>query len=73
MKRIDTHTHPKISKHLTFNPASVTRMARMARRLGLDGIALTEHFHGVGYWTVYDWLLDRYPSERGSSRARSTP
>src|SRR5260370_1032340 len=40
-------------------------MARMARRLGLDGIALSEHFHGVGYWTIYDWLLDRYPSERG--------
>jgi len=65
LKRIDTHTHPKISKHLTFNPDSVTRMARMARRLGLDGIALTEHFHGVGYWTIYDWLLDRYPSEGG--------
>src|SRR5256885_3522355 len=40
-------------------------MARMARRLGLAGIALTEHFHGVGYWTIYDWLLDRYPSEGG--------
>jgi len=47
LKRIDTHTHPKISKHLTFNPDSVTRMARMARRLGLDGIALTEHFHAA--------------------------
>lgn len=65
MKRIDTHTHPKISKHLTFNPVRVSRMVRMARRVGLDGIALTEHFHGVGYWDVYERLLDIYPTERG--------
>lgn len=66
MKRIDTHTHPKISKHLAFNVDSVARMARMARRVRLDGIALTEHFHGVGFWDIYDRLPDVYPMEHGA-------
>lgn len=48
MKRIDTHTHPKISKHFAFNPRSVARTVRMAKRVGLDGVALTEHFHATG-------------------------
>ena len=25
---------------------------RMARRVGLDAMALTEHFHARGYWEV---------------------
>jgi predicted metal-dependent phosphoesterase TrpH len=65
LKRIDTHTHPKISKHMAFNPIRVDRMAGIARRVGLDGIALTEHFHGRGYWEIYEWLLGSYPMERG--------
>jgi histidinol phosphatase-like PHP family hydrolase len=48
VKRIDTHTHPKISKHFAFNPRSVARTVRMAKRVGLDGVALTEHFHATG-------------------------
>lgn len=65
MKRIDTHTHPKISKYFAFDPHAVTRMVRMARRAGLDGIALTEHFHASGYWEIYKYLFKTYPTERG--------
>ena len=37
----------------------------MARRAGLDGLALTEHFHARGYWDIASHLLETYPSERG--------
>lgn len=65
MKRIDTHTHPKISKHFAFEPRSVVRMVKMAKRVGLDGLALTEHFHGREFWSIYKHLFSMYPSERG--------
>jgi hypothetical protein len=65
LKRIDTHTHPKMSKHFVFDPASVARMASMARRTGLDGFALTEHFHARGYWEIARHLETVYPCERG--------
>jgi predicted metal-dependent phosphoesterase TrpH len=65
LKRIDTHTHPKISKHFAFDPTSVHRMVRMAKRVGLDGLALTEHFHGRDFWAIYKGLYHMYPSERG--------
>jgi hypothetical protein len=65
LKRIDTHTHPKISKHFAFDPDAVTRMVCMAKRVGLDGIALTEHFHGAGFWEIYKVLFKTYPTERG--------
>lgn len=69
MKRIDTHTHPKMSKHFAFEPASVERMVRTAHRVGLDALALTEHFHATGYWRIYRYLEESYPFERGLFRA----
>ena len=44
-------------------------MVRMAERVGLDGFALTEHFHGRDFWDIYDRMDDMYPSERGTYRA----
>jgi predicted metal-dependent phosphoesterase TrpH len=69
LKRIDTHSHPNMSKHFNFNPRSIERMARMARRVGLDGLALTEHFHAVGFWPVHEHLERTYPIEGGVFRA----
>src|SRR5262249_49471327 len=69
LKRIDTHTHPKISKHFVFEPASITSTVRMARVVGLDAVALTEHFHARGYWDIYNHLVDAYPCERGVFRS----
>ena len=65
MKRVDTHTHPKISKHYTFDPLAVDRMVWMARRVGLDALALTEHFHARGFWEVHQHLERRYPQRGG--------
>src|SRR5437899_11321366 len=65
LKRIDTHSHPKMSKHFKFDPMSVERMVRMARRVGLDGLALTEHFHATDLWAVHEHLERTYPAEGG--------
>lgn len=68
MKRIDTHSHPKISKHFEFSPASVDNMVRQARRVGLDALALTEHFHATRYWDIHDYLETTFPCEHGLFR-----
>ncbi len=65
MKRIDTHSHPKISKHFAFDPGAVARMVRMATRVGLEGVALTEHFHATGYWDIHAHLEATYPVAAG--------
>jgi len=54
-----------MSKHFAFDPVSVVRMVRMARRVGLDGFALTEHFHGRDFWSIYKHLFRMYPSDGG--------
>ena len=69
MKRIDTHSHPKISKHFEFSPGAVDKMVRQGRRVGLDALALTEHFHATGYWKVHEHLEATYPCVRGLFRA----
>jgi hypothetical protein len=68
VKRIDTHAHVLMSKHFHFDPAIVTRFASMARRVGLDGIAFTEHLHARAYWEIYRYLADHHPVERGMFR-----
>jgi len=65
LKRVDTHTHPKLSKHFAFDGRRVARMVRMARRVGLDAMALTEHFHATGYWEVAAHLDRTYPARHG--------
>jgi PHP-associated len=65
VKRIDTHTHPKISKHFAFDPGAITRMASMARRVGLDGLCVTEHFHAREYWAIPEHLERTYACQRG--------
>ena len=69
MKRIDTHSHPKISKHFEFSPGAVDRMVRQGRRVGLDALALTEHFHATGYWQIHEHLERTYPCAHGLFRA----
>jgi hypothetical protein len=65
VKRIDTHTHPKISKHFAFDPRALGRMVGRARRVGLHAVCLTEHFHARGYWEIPRHLEASYPCERG--------
>lgn len=56
MKRIDLHTHAKISKLFSFEMRSLHQMIAQARRVGLDGIALVEHFHAASFWEVHEAL-----------------
>ena len=56
MKRIDLHTHAKISKLFPFEVRSIHQMLAQARRVGLDGIALVEHFHASNFWDVHETL-----------------
>jgi hypothetical protein len=54
-----------MSKHFLFDSRSLDRMEQMALKIGLDGVAVTEHFHGVGFWTIYDHLQATHPYEYG--------
>jgi predicted metal-dependent phosphoesterase TrpH len=65
LKRIDTHSHPKISKHFEFSPRAVDNMIRQGRRVGLDALSLTEHFHAKNYWDVHNYLEATFPCDRG--------
>lgn len=56
MKRIDLHTHAKISKLFPFEVRSLHQMLSQAQRVGLDGMALVEHFHASKFWEVHDTL-----------------
>ena len=56
MKRIDLHTHAKLSKTLPFAMRTVHQFIAQGRRLGLDGAALVEHMHAVHYWEIHDRL-----------------
>jgi len=49
LKLIDLHTHAKISKLFTFEMRSIHQMIAQARRVGLDGVALVEHFHASNF------------------------
>ena len=69
MKRIDTHSHPNISKHFAFDPQALARMVARGERVGLDALAVTEHLHARTYWNVYDHIERSHPRIGGLYRA----
>ncbi len=68
MKRIDLHTHAKISKLFTFEMRSIHQMIAQARRVGLDGVALVEHFHASNFWEVHEALRGMFAYADGVYR-----
>ncbi len=68
MKRLDLHTHAKLSKAFPLDRQHLGQHLLWARRIGLDGIALTEHFHALRFWEVHDTLLRWFPYHRGIYR-----
>src|SRR5262245_50147976 len=40
-------------------------MVAMGRRVALDGLALTEHFHATGFWEIYEHLRAAYEQRDG--------
>ncbi|HEV2438640.1 MAG TPA: PHP-associated domain-containing protein [bacterium] len=71
MKRIDLHTHAKISKLFAFELRSVHQMIAQARRVGLDGVALVEHFHASNFWEVHEVLGRTFTYAEGVYRTES--
>lgn len=65
MAKIDVHVHGIISKAYPFDPAHFRKTVAQARRVGLDGFAITEHFHARHFWDVHTDLLQRYPYKDG--------
>lgn len=65
MKTIDLHVHGKLSKSMPFDPQNFRRIVRHAKLVGLDGIALTEHFHTVNFWHTFDILSSLYDYRDG--------
>ncbi|HYM70392.1 MAG TPA: PHP-associated domain-containing protein [bacterium] len=61
MKRIDLHTHAKLSKTFPFTTRAVWQFVAQAGRLGLDGVALVEHFHATDYWNIHGALRREFP------------
>ncbi len=63
--RADLHVHSKVSKALPFRMDCFNRMVSWARQVGLDGLALTEHFHSTDFWHAMDRLTRKYPYADG--------
>jgi predicted metal-dependent phosphoesterase TrpH len=53
---IDLHVHSRLSKSFDYNPDDMARVIKVARQRGLEGIALTEHIHAVGFWRMHERL-----------------
>lgn len=63
--RFDLHCHLKPAKRLPYVAGDAERVAAAARVHGLDGVAVTEHARGTGYWATFDALASRHPLVRG--------
>lgn len=68
MKWIDLHVHAKLSKSLPFDERFLIQNVSHARRIGLDGIGLIEHMHGIDFWPMYDQLLSTFDYRDGVFR-----
>lgn len=54
--RLDFHTHGKLAKKLPFSTAYTDWLFAEARRAGLDGLCLTEHFNTLQFSELYHYL-----------------
>lgn len=48
--RVDLHVHAKVSKTIPFQMEAFQRAVRRAMEVGLNGFAITEHFHSTDFW-----------------------
>lgn len=58
---IDLHTHIKLSKKTTFSMEYFNQAIIEATQVGLDAIAMTEHFNTENFYDVYEQLDAHYP------------
>lgn len=69
MKRLDLHTHAKIAKRFPLDEGYLAQQLAWAVRCGLDGIAVTEHFHACEFWKTHDLLAAWFPYRQGVYRS----
>ncbi len=62
---IDLHSHLKPSKYMPFSFSAYQKTIRHAIREGLDGYAVTEHFHAPDYWPAMRELTSQFPYRDG--------
>lgn len=53
MKRVDLHVHAKVSKSFSFDLDAAQRLIEYAAMIGLDGLAMVEHLHGIDFWGIH--------------------
>lgn len=55
---LDFHTHGKLAKYLPFSKEYTNWLLEEAKKAGLDGICLTEHFNTQQFKEVYQYIYD---------------
>ncbi len=63
--RADLHVHAKVCKSAAFDHDQFRATVERARRVGLDGFALTEHIDAPGFWEMLFELRRVYPYRGG--------
>jgi predicted metal-dependent phosphoesterase TrpH len=58
--QVDLHFHAVLSKKIGFEPAFFQESVRQARRVGLDALAMTNHFNTPNFEGVYAYLDREY-------------
>lgn len=66
--KLDIHTHGKLAKKLPFSPEYTDWLFCEAKKAGLDGICLTEHFNTLGFAEIYDYISGRYEQDGDTFR-----
>ena len=63
--RFDFHVHTKLSRSIPFNLEDVHLLITHAKRMGLDGFAITEHINAPDYWEAYEQIGRRFLCDSG--------
>lgn len=64
-RAFDLHVHTKLSKSEPFSLKRILGLVRQGRKIGLDGFAVTEHFHSLNFWDIYTTLEKAFPKRHG--------
>jgi len=64
-RHIDLHVHTKVSKNIPFRMEYLDRTVAHAKRVGLHGFAMTEHFHSSDFWEATNAICDRFNYANG--------
>ncbi|MBN1368457.1 MAG: hypothetical protein JW967_11085 [Dehalococcoidales bacterium] len=63
--KFDLHVHALIAKYIPFETDQLNRMITVARRRGLNGFAVVDHIHYLGYWRTSNIFRESFPYYNG--------